>query len=237
MEWNYTNMQTACGSNFVTGIYPNGTFICGTVQQASEIDPYGLLITQLLTRAGVILTMQQQCFTCKFNNFKQYLYYNLVTSNNASMNSYILSNNQSVTNAINSVAAAGEPLWTQNVSIFNASWLATYNATVNASINNYILANNGSVNNYILSNNQSVTNAINSVAAAGEPLWTQNASLFNASWLATYNATVNASINNYILANNGSVNNYILSNNQSVTNAINSVAAAGEPLGHRMFNL
>ncbi|HOH04459.1 MAG TPA: hypothetical protein PK032_03235, partial [Candidatus Pacearchaeota archaeon] len=37
---NYTNMQNPCTPNFVTGIHPNGTFICGTVQQAAETDPY-----------------------------------------------------------------------------------------------------------------------------------------------------------------------------------------------------
>ena len=37
---NYTNMQNPCSPNFVTGIHPNGTFICGTVEQAAETDPY-----------------------------------------------------------------------------------------------------------------------------------------------------------------------------------------------------
>ena len=37
---NYTNMQNPCTPNFVTGIHENGTFICGTVEQASESDPY-----------------------------------------------------------------------------------------------------------------------------------------------------------------------------------------------------
>ena len=34
---NYTNMQTNCGSSFVTGIYANGTFMCGSA--GAETDP------------------------------------------------------------------------------------------------------------------------------------------------------------------------------------------------------
>ncbi|MFA5764464.1 MAG: hypothetical protein WC915_06670, partial [archaeon] len=78
---NYSNMTgDACSPNFVTGIYENGTFMCGTVESASETDPYW--------------NANYTAFNVSWSNT-----YNSTT--NTSITNSITANNQSVTNAIN----------------------------------------------------------------------------------------------------------------------------------------
>ena len=109
---------------------------------------------------------------------------------NTSMKNYVDWNNDSVTNYIASVASIGEPLWTANVSLFNASWLYTYNSTTNDSINNYILSNNNSIVNYIGVQNSSMKNYVDnkvlgSVSGTGSanviPLWINSSYIGNSS--------------------------------------------------------
>jgi hypothetical protein len=176
---------------------------------------------------------------------------------NANYSQFLL-NNQSITNAINSIVSEGEPLWIGNATAFNASWLNTYNETTNttltnainannASITNSIVANNASITNLITTNNASVTNAINNIVSEGEPLWNANYSEFltHITWNDVMNGTLmtgenftlqNQSIMNYINsigvgeANWNANYSQFLLNNQSITNAINSIVSEGEPL-------
>ena len=134
---NFTNMQNPCTPNFVTGIYQNGTFICGTVEQASESDPYWL----------ANWTVFNQSWT---NTFNQTI--------NDSINNYILSNNLSIQNYINWVNS------TNTGTSYNDAWInqTIYNKTqvdeMNTSQTNLINLNNVSTTNFITSNNQSIVN-------------------------------------------------------------------------------
>jgi hypothetical protein len=146
---------------------------------------------------------------------------NYNNAQNTSNNNYIVSANTTIMQILNNgsyLNAAGEsdPLWTGNVSIFNASWLSTYNSTVNDSIKNYIVSSNTTM--YQILNNGSYLNA----AGESDPYWTGNVTAFNASWLTTYNSTVNDSIKNYILSNNGSVVNYIAVVNTTMMQILNN---------------
>jgi hypothetical protein len=67
------------------------------------------------------------------------------------------------------------------------NYVDSQDTNFNTSNNNYINATNTSMYNYVNYNNISVTNAINNVANAGEPLWTGNVTIFNASCLALSN--------------------------------------------------
>ena len=118
---NFTNMQNPCTPNFVTGIYENGTFRCGTVEQASESDPYWT----------ANWTLFNQSWTNTFNQ-----------TVNDSINNYILSNNLSIQNYINWVNS------TNTGSAYNDAWInhtfipytgATQN--VNLSKNNFTVLN------------------------------------------------------------------------------------------------
>ena len=99
------------------------------------------------------------------------------------------------------VAAAGEPLWTGNVSIFNSSWLSTYNQTTN----------------------DTLTNAINAVAAIGEPLWTANYSTFltHITWAEVMNGTL-ATVA-YVDLQNASVVNWATSTFTSLSDIVDQV--------------
>ena len=87
---NYTNMQNPCTPNFVTGIYQNGTFICGTVEQASESDPYWT----------ANWTLFNQSWTNTFNQTVNDSINNYIPSNNLSIQNYINAQNQSQNNFI-----------------------------------------------------------------------------------------------------------------------------------------
>ena len=112
---NYTNMQTACGANFVTGIYSNGTFRCGTVAQAAEIDPYwaanytafneswSYTYNQTTNTSITNAIISNKGSITNFIISNNGSIVNLINTNNASVNSYIASNNQSVVNWANSV--------------------------------------------------------------------------------------------------------------------------------------
>ena len=93
---NFTNMRNPCSPNFVTGIHPNGTFICGTFTQAAETDPYwGANYSIFLTHATTSYVDTQNLSMRHFVNYA-----------NNTMKDYVDAR----------VASIGEPNWNANYS-------------------------------------------------------------------------------------------------------------------------
>ena len=206
---NYTNMQNPCSPNFVTGIHPNGTFICGTVQQAAETDPYWTLNYTAFNQSWSSTTNLSYATWAALNNGTytnmtnlSYMTLDNFTLQNLSMRNYvnlqnasqtylINLNNQSVTNYINSVASIGEPNWNANYSIFLTHATTSYVDAQNLSMRHFVNYTNNTMTQYV--------------------------------------GIQNLSMRNYVNLQNASQTYLINLNNQSVTNYINSVASIGEP--------
>jgi hypothetical protein len=105
-----------------------------------------------------------------------------------------------------------DPYWTGNVTVFNSSWLSTYNSTVNGSTTNYINSNNQSVVNWVTSTFVQIANLVGMVGN-----WTADKINY---YTKTQVDDINTSQTNSVNANNQSVTNSITFNNQSVTNAL-----------------
>ena len=179
---NYTNMQNPCSPNFVTGIHPNGTFICGTVQQAAETDPYWTLNYTAFNQSWSSTTNLSYATWAALNNGTytnmtnlSYMTLDNFTLQNLSMRNYvnlqnasqtylINLNNQSVTNYINSVASIGEPNWNANYSIFLTHATTSYVDTQNLSMRHFVNYANNTMKDYVDAR----------VASIGEPNWNAN---------------------------------------------------------------
>ncbi|MGY4884455.1 MAG: hypothetical protein ACP5NZ_02640, partial [Nanobdellota archaeon] len=311
---NYSNMQTNCGSDFVTGIFDNGTFRCGTVSSAMESDPYwsdNYTNLQLDCGAGsfaigIFENGTVQCSAEVYNGtlvdvlrLNNGTYVTLPILNNGTYITSLILNNGTYTNVTNISYATWLAL--NNGSYFNTAetdfyWYANYsNMQTNCPVGTYAIGifengtfecaaeidpkayngtlvdvlrlNNGTyITGIILNNGTYVINTIlnngsylnvpeidpywfdnytnmqtncgsdfvtgifengtfrcGTVSAAMEsdPYWTGNVSLFNQSWLTTYNQTTNDSINNYINATNTSLVNWVNSTFLPLSSMIN----------------
>ena len=175
---NFTNMQNPCTPNFVTGIYQNGTFICGTVEQASESDPYW---------GGNFTNMQNPCTP------------NFVTG--------IYQNGTFICGTVEQ-ASESDPYWLANWTAFNQSWTNTFNQTVNDSINNYILSNNLSIQNYINWVNSTNTGTAYNDAWINQTIYNKTqVDEMNTSQTNLINLN-NVSTTNFITSNNQSIVNW-----------------------------
>ncbi|HOF44491.1 MAG TPA: hypothetical protein PKW70_03795, partial [Candidatus Pacearchaeota archaeon] len=223
---NYTNMQNPCTPNFVTGIHPNGTFICGTVQQAAETDPYWTSNYTAFNQSWSSTTNLSYATWAALNNgsylnvpetdpywnanysiFLTHATTSYVDAQNTSQTNYIASVNTSMKNYVDDQIVSGgyNDDWI-NQTIYNTTQVNAINTSMKNYVDstftteNYVNLQNTSQTNLINLNNQSVTNYINSVASIGEPNWNANFTAFNASW----SSTTNLSYATWAALNNGS---------------------------------
>jgi hypothetical protein len=123
---NYTNLQTACSPNFVTGIFANGTFQCGTAS-FSETDPFWSA------------------------NYSAFLTTQALTTNNTF---YLASNPSSYTTIplVWNTLGNGTMATTSYVNTQNTSMKNYIDNTFNTTRNNYVASVNTSMKNYVDAN-------------------------------------------------------------------------------------
>lgn len=127
-DLNYTNMQASCGVNFVNGIYPNGTFRCGTVSMTSEVDPYWNLNYSAFN----------QSWSNTYNQTTNDSIKNYISSNNLQLmpfNKSVYGNfsfNGGWTN--NGMSIIGGAIYAQVGYFYNLSYLSVSYLSINGSI-------------------------------------------------------------------------------------------------------
>jgi len=200
---NYTNMQENCSSGYyAVGFYSNGTIQCVQESLSSESDPYW----------SANYTAYNESWSNTYNATTNTSITNFITSNNESVNNYILYVNGTAISYVDSV-----------------------NSAINTSNNNYMIVLNDSNNNYILYANETMkdyADAVNTAINTSNNNYALVLNTSNNNYIVFINSTMksyvdamdisfNDSMNNWIVQNNNSVVNYINFNNQSIANTFN----------------
>jgi len=221
---NYTNLLDDCGTEFVIGMFPNGTLICADVSIGSETDPYWSANYSAFNSSwsntfnqttndsinNYIATISggaEPLWTANYTAFNDTWSSTFNQTTNNSINNYINSNNQSVTNTFNLYVLISTLV--DRVGNWSLDKINYYTKTevndINTSMRNYVIW-------------------VNSTNTGGgiDTTWLANWTAYNSSWSSTYNQTTNDSINNYIFSNNNSIVNYITVQNTSMKNYVDS---------------